>query len=101
MSNVFFDLFAHLYPFLLRADNNRQASSLYDLGVQGPTPDDEDRTPGYPPRDENGMFYYAGYVQESAIKGVSNVCGSSEEAVRLAEQTIQSQITWESDQQQP
>ena len=25
-----------------------------------PTPDDEGRTPDYPPRDESGMFYYAG-----------------------------------------
>jgi hypothetical protein len=62
---------------------------------EGPTPTDEEPTPGYPPRDENGMFYYAGYVQKGAIKGISNVCGSVDEAVRLAEQTIQGQINWE------
>ena len=41
------------------------------------------------------MFYYAGYARKGAIKGISNVCGSVDEAVRLAEQTIQGQINWE------
>jgi hypothetical protein len=36
---------------------------------EGPTPDDEDRTPGYPSRDESEMSYYAGYEQKGEIKG--------------------------------
>jgi hypothetical protein len=58
---------------------------------EGPTMTDEAPTPGYPPQDENGMFYYAGYVQNGAIKGISNVCGSSDEAERLPERTIRTQ----------
>jgi hypothetical protein len=62
---------------------------------EGPAITDEDPTPGYPPTDENGMFYYAAYAQQDTIKGVSNVRGSADEAMHLAEQTIQSKIDWE------
>jgi hypothetical protein len=62
---------------------------------EGPTIIDEEPTPGYPPYDENGMFYYAGYVQKGVIRGVSNVYGSADEAVRVAERTIQGPVTWE------
>jgi hypothetical protein len=65
---------------------------------EGPTSPDEDRTPGYPPRDEKGMFYYASYVLTGATRSISIVCGSVDEAVLLAERTIQGEITWESEQ---
>jgi hypothetical protein len=62
---------------------------------EGPTIPDEELIPGYPPCDENGMFYYAAYAQQGKIRSVSKCCGSQHEAVRLAESTIQGQITWE------
>lgn len=64
---------------------------------EGPPIADEEPTPGYPPRDEDGMFYYAAYAQTGAIRGVSNVCGSATEAAQLAERTVQGQIIWESE----
>jgi hypothetical protein len=65
---------------------------------EGPRITDEEPTPGYPPRDQHGMFYYAAYAQRGVIRGVSNVCGSVNEATQLAEQTIQGPIVWERDE---
>ena len=62
---------------------------------EGPPILDEELTPRYPPYDEHGFFYYAAYVQQGAIRGVSLICGSTDEAARLAERTIHVQITWE------
>jgi hypothetical protein len=63
--------------------------------IEGPRIEDEEPTPGYPPYDGNGMFYYAAYMQKGAIRGVSRLCRSAEEAVSLAEQTIHGQAEWE------
>jgi hypothetical protein len=40
------------------------------------------------------MFYYAAYVQEGTVRGVSNLCGSADEPVLLADKTIQDKISW-------
>ena len=62
--------------------------------IEGP-PIDEEPTPAYPPYDLNGMFYHAAYVRQDAIRGVSNLCGSSDETVLLAERTILGTIVWD------
>lgn len=62
---------------------------------EGPPIVDEEPTPGYPPRDENGMFYYVAYKQRGSVRSVSNLCGSAEEAAALAERTVQDPIVWD------
>jgi hypothetical protein len=64
---------------------------------EGPHIEGEEPTSGYPPRDHDGIFYYAAYVQSGAIRGLSNVYGSIDEAARAAERTIQGSIVWQSE----
>jgi hypothetical protein len=63
---------------------------------EGPQPEDEPPTPGYPPVDEDGCFYGVEYAIPGAGAGSgSQVFVSLEEAVRHAETTIESPIAWE------
>ena len=59
-----------------------------------PEPEDEESTPGYPPRDKDGNYYYE-YFTPGAGKGLSNLFGSAEDAIQNAIETLRSPIEWD------
>lgn len=63
---------------------------------EGPKIIDEEPTPGYPPTDSEGCFYFPEYDIPGGNRGSgSRVFGSLAEAVRKAETTIKGPIIWQ------
>jgi hypothetical protein len=62
---------------------------------EGPVITDEEPTPGYPPTDAEGCFYFPEYRVPGAGAGSGgSVFSSPEEAIRRAEDVLKSQIVW-------
>jgi hypothetical protein len=57
-------------------------------------PPDEYDDPDYPPRDDDGNFYFVEYWVEGGGASVSRCFGSAEEAVRRATEVV-SPIVWD------
>ena len=63
---------------------------------EGPKTTDEEPTPGYPPTDAEGCFYFPEYrIPRAGAGSGGQVFGSIEDAIRYAETILKSPIAWD------
>ena len=55
---------------------------------------DEDKVPGYPPRDADGNFYFVRLTLKGIARGVFKCFGSSDEAVQGVMKKLVGPIHW-------